>query len=150
MSTSTLDEMLTEGRQIKGLSFLPRSASDKKVTVLVVEDEFLVRMEIADRLRGDDFVVLEAGHADEAISILEARSDIQLVFTDIDMPGSMDGLKLAAYVRDRWPPIKLIVTSGHMVIEESRLPTEGRFFPKPYDHFKITSAIAQLIAAEAR
>ena len=122
---------------------------DKAVTVLVVEDEFLIRTDIASRLRDGGFTVFEAGHADEAIQILEARADIHLVFTDVDMPGSMDGLKLAAYVRDRWPPIKLIVTSGHMVVEESRLPKGGRFFSKPYQVQQIVSAIVELITAEA-
>jgi CheY-like chemotaxis protein len=123
--------------------------NDRAATVLVVEDEFLIRTDIAGRLRDEGFTVFEAGHADEAIQILEARSDIHLVFTDIDMPGSMDGLKLAAYVRDRWPPIKLIVTSGHMALEESRIPKGGRFFPKPYEVKHIASAIVALIAAEA-
>lgn len=122
---------------------------DKAVTVLVVEDEFLIRTDIAGRLRDRGFTVFEAGDADEAIQILEARADIHLVFTDIDMPGSMDGLKLAAHVRDRWPPIKLIVTSGHMAVEESRLPEGGRFFSKPYQVHKIASAIVDLISAEA-
>eukprot|EP01035_Chromulina_nebulosa_P042709 gene42709-57821_t len=81
------------------------------ITVLVVEDEILVRMDIAMSLEAEGFVVLEAANADEAIDILNSRSDIRLMFTDIDMPGSMDGLKLAMAVRDRWPPVKIIVTS---------------------------------------
>jgi CheY-like chemotaxis protein len=127
----------------------PYDSSENAVTVLVVEDEWLIRMDIAARLKDDGFIVFEAGDADEAIRVLEARTDIRLVFTDVDMPGSMDGLKLAAYVRDRWPPIKLIVTSGHVAVEESRLPSGGRFFPKPYEHRNISKAIAELIAAEA-
>ena len=128
---------------------MPHAESTRAVTVLVVEDEFLIRSVIADHLNDQGFAVFEAGNADEAIRILEARSDIHLVFTDIDMPGSMDGLKLAAYVRDRWPPIKLIVTSGHISPEESTLPKGGRFFRKPYEPQHIASAIAELIAAEA-
>lgn len=73
-------------------------------TVLVVEDEFLIRDNIVGELKEEGFVVLEASSADQAIAILEGREDIHLLFTDIDMPGSMDGLKLAAFVRDRWPP----------------------------------------------
>jgi two-component system, response regulator PdtaR len=132
------------------VSIVPRAKNKKAVTVLVVEDELLIRTDVAGRLRDAGFTVFEAGHADEAIRILEARTDIHLVFTDIDMPGSMDGLKLAAYVRERWPPIKLIVTSGHMAVEEGQLPKGGRFFPKPYEFEHVTSAIAELIAAEAR
>ena len=123
--------------------------NDKAATVLVVEDEFLIRTDIADQLRENGFTVFEASDADAAIQLLEVRTDIHVVFTDVDMPGSMDGLKLAAYVRDRWPPIKLIVTSGHMAVEESRLPKGGRFFPKPYEVRHITSAIVDLITAEA-
>src|SRR5262245_43143478 len=104
-------------------------------------------MDIADRLREQGYFVLEAGHADEAIGILETRADIRLVFTDVDMPGSMDGLKLAAYVRELWPPIKLIVTSGHVAVEEHMVPQGGRFFPKPYEASAIARAIANLIQA---
>jgi DNA-binding NtrC family response regulator len=122
---------------------------DKKTAVLIVEDEFLILMEIADHLRKEGFMVLEASNADEAIRILESRSDIRLVFTDVDMPGSMDGLKLAAFVRDRWPPIKLIVTSGHPQIEETMVPEGGRFFRKPYQPHHFAGAIAELIKAQA-
>jgi hypothetical protein len=65
------------------------------------------------------------------------------------MPGSMDGLKLAAYVRDRWPPIKLIITSGHVTVNEGMIPPGGHFFPKPYEHGHIAGAIAELIAMTA-
>jgi CheY-like chemotaxis protein len=128
---------------------LPLQDSENAVTVLVVEDECLIRMDIAERLKDEGFIVFEAGDADEAIRILEGRTDIHLVFTDIEMPGSMDGLKLASYVRDRWPPIKLIVTSGHVTVDESLLPTGGRFFQKPYDHRHVSKAIAELIITEA-
>jgi CheY-like chemotaxis protein len=122
-------------------------SEEKTETVLIVEDEPLIRMDIADQLRNDGYFVIEAGNADEAISVLEARNDIRLVFTDVDMPGSMDGLKLAAYVRDRWPPIKLIITSGHVQVEEHMVPSGGRFFPKPYEPRRIAHAIAELIRA---
>jgi two-component system, response regulator PdtaR len=75
-------------------------------------------------------VDFEAASADEAIAILEDRLDITVVFTDIQMPGSMDGLKLAAAVRDRWPPIKIVATSGHVKLGPSDLPVGGRFFAK--------------------
>jgi CheY-like chemotaxis protein len=128
---------------------MPNARENRLITVLVVEDETLVRMDIADRLMQSGFSVFEAESADAAIRILEARSDIHLVFTDVDMPGSMDGLKLAAYVRDRWPPIKLIVTSGHVAPNESLLPKGGRFFPKPYEVGPLSKAIVELITAEA-
>ena len=80
--------------------------------ILIVEDEFLLRMDSAEVIENAGFEVIQAGNADEAIAILEARPDIHIVFTDIQMPGSMDGLKLARFVRDRWPPIKIVATSG--------------------------------------
>jgi CheY-like chemotaxis protein len=78
---------------------------------------------------------------------LEGRDDIDLVFTDVQMPGTMDGIKLAHYVRDRWPPIQLIVVSGAAVLEESSLPTGSTFFSKPYHENAITDAIAVLLSA---
>jgi CheY-like chemotaxis protein len=78
------------------------------------------------------FEAIEASDADEAIRILESRNDIRAVFTDVNMPGSMDGLRLARVVRNRWPPVALIVASGHSNVLESDLPTGGRFLSKPY------------------
>ena len=81
--------------------------------VLVVEDEALVRLSTREEIEAAGFKVYEAHNADEAIRLLEANPDIELIFTDVDMPGSMDGVKLAHYVRKRWPPVKIIVTSGY-------------------------------------
>ena len=80
--------------------------------ILIVEDEFLLRMDSAEVIENAGFEVIQAANADEAIAILTARPDIHVVFTDIQMPGSMDGLKLARFVRNRWPPIKIVATSG--------------------------------------
>ena len=88
------------------------SSPPRPPVVLVVEDEALLRMHATDMIEAAGYTVVEAANADEAVLILSQRMDIRIVFTDIDMPGSMDGLKLAAMVRDRWPPIELIVTSG--------------------------------------
>lgn len=118
---------------------------DSGVTVLVVEDEVLVRMDIVQWLEDDAFYVLEASNADEAIVILSEHPEVCLMFTDIDMPGSMDGLKLAAAVRDRWPPVKIIVTSGHRALSDDTLPVAGRFFNKPYDPSKIIQTIREMI-----
>jgi CheY-like chemotaxis protein len=89
------------------------------------------------------FEVLEAANADEAIEILESRNDIRVVFTDIHMPGSMDGLKLAHAVRHRWPPIKIIVTSGRQIPIERDIPEGGRFLPKPYNPSEIQAALRE-------
>jgi CheY-like chemotaxis protein len=109
--------------------------------VLVVEDEPLSRIHALNLVEEAGYVAIEASNADEAISILEARKDIRIVFTDIDMPGSMDGLKLARAIRDRWPPIELILTSGHFNLNDSDLPERGRFFSKPYRDEQIISAL---------
>lgn len=112
--------------------------------VLIVEDEFLLRMDAVDMIAAAGFEVLEAANADEAIEILEARRDITVVFTDIQMPGSMDGLKLARAVRGRWPPIKIVATSGHLHVKETDLPEGGRFLPKPYNSLQVTGLLREL------
>ena len=84
-------------------------------------------------------------NADVAVALLEAHPDIRLIFTDIDMPGSMDGLKLAAAVRDRWPPIGIIITSGRHVVNDADMPEGTRFFGKPYDHTTITRSMREML-----
>ena len=101
--------------------------------VLVVEDEMVLRMRAVDIVQDAGFHPVEAVNADEALSILESRSDISLLFTDIQMPGSMDGLKLAHAVRHRWPPIKIIIVSGQVHLTEDDMPSGSRFFRKPYE-----------------
>ena len=114
--------------------------------VLIVEDEFLLRADAADFIKRAGFTVYEANNADEAIRVLEAHREIRVVFTDINMPGSMDGLKLAQYVRGRWPPIKLIVTSGYMLPPDKGLPDGAAYFAKPYRLEKITRSISEMTA----
>jgi CheY-like chemotaxis protein len=109
--------------------------------VLVVEDEFFSRMHAADLVEAAGYRPIEVSNAYEAIAILEARKDILIVFTDIDMPGSTDGLKLARAIRDRWPPIELILTSGHFDVPEGDIPERGLFFSKPYRDNEIVSAL---------
>jgi CheY-like chemotaxis protein len=101
--------------------------------VLVVEDELLLRMRAVDMVEDAGFTSVEAVDADEAVAILESRSDISLLFTDIQMPGSMDGLKLAHAVHQRWPSIKIILVSGQLELPELDIPLESRFFGKPLE-----------------
>jgi CheY-like chemotaxis protein len=119
-----------------------------KAVVLVVEDNAIIRMGAVDLVLSAGYEALEARDADEAIRILETRGDVELVFTDVQMPGTMDGVKLSHYIRDRWPPVKLIIASGNAILEESSLPFGSRFFSKPYDDLSITDAIARLLAGE--
>ena len=101
-------------------------------TVLVVEDDEILRMCTANVVADAGFIPVEAANADEAVAILESRSDIALVFTDIQMPGSMDGLGLARTVHDRWPAIKIILVSGQVELSERERPVNSRFFQKPF------------------
>jgi two-component sensor histidine kinase/CheY-like chemotaxis protein len=99
--------------------------------VLVVEDEMVLRMRAADIVEDAGFTPIEAVNADEAIAILESRSDIAVLFTDIQMPGSMDGLKLAHAVHARWPDIKIVLVSGQVKPTDAERPADSRFFGKP-------------------
>ena len=102
-----------------------------KIAVLVVEDEPITRMDVVGQLEEAGFRVFEAPDADRAIKILESNSAIRILFTDVDMPGSMDGLKLAAAVRDRWPPIQIVVASGLRKVNMDALPEILASFSSP-------------------
>jgi two-component system, response regulator PdtaR len=118
----------------------------QSICVLVVEDEPLLRIDIADQLSDAGYEVLEASNAAEAIELLEKTPSIRLVFTDIDMPGSMDGLALAAAVANRWPPVEIIVTSGHRIVDIVDLPDGSMFFSKPYRAGDIIRSMHELLA----
>lgn len=117
-----------------------------KAVVLIVEDSAIIRMGAIDLVLAAGYEALEACNADEAIRILESRGDVDLVFTDVQMPGTMNGIKLSHYIRDRWPPVKLIVTSGAAILKESSLPVGSQFFSKPYDDHSITDVMARLLS----
>ena len=119
----------------------------RRPVVLVVEDEPLMLMDAVDLVTEAGFEAIGTKNADEAIRILESRDDIRIVFTDVNMPGSMDGIRLAHAVRDRWPPIEIIVTSGLTLANvQELLPERGIFFPKPYTSAQIASALHRLAA----
>ena len=119
---------------------------NEKAVVLVVEDTALIRMDALDLVSTAGYEALEACNADEAIVILESRDDIDLMFTDVQMPGSMDGLRLSHYVHEHWPPVKIILASGMEIPEENRLPVGSRFFSKPYSDTTITDAMARMLS----
>jgi CheY-like chemotaxis protein len=100
--------------------------------VLLVEDELLVRMATADALTDAGFDVIETAHAQAALETLQHRDDIRVLFTDVKMPGTMDGLELADLVRRRWPHIQIVITSGHLKPESVSLPDDAVFIAKPY------------------
>jgi two-component sensor histidine kinase len=117
--------------------------------VLVVEDEMILRMRAVDIVEDAGFRPVEAVNADEAISILESRSDISVLFTDIQMPGSMDGLKLAHAVHDRWPSIKIILVSGHVQPSHTERPADSRFFGKPLGVEQMITELQAMVGAGA-
>lgn len=116
------------------------SLETTRATVLVVEDEALLLLSISCELQAAGYTVLEAGNADEAVDLLVRHPEIRVMFTDIDMPGSMDGLRLTAVVRNRWPPVRAILTSGKHLQALEHLP-DGRFLPKPYTTSGVLAAI---------
>ena len=117
--------------------------------VLIVEDEMVLRMRAVDIVEDAGFCPVEAVNADEALSILESRSDISLLFTDIQMPGSMDGLKLAHAVHDRWPGIKIILVSGRVTPTEAEKPADSRFFGKPLGVEQMIGELQAMVGAGA-
>ena len=121
-----------------------RGPSSSRQVVLVVEDEPLLRMMAVDLVEDAGFEAVEAADATEAVSILESRHDIRIMFTDIDMPRGISGLMLAALVRRRWPPIEIIVTSGFRTFDDIDLPVRSEFFSKPYDHAKVAAAMKRM------
>jgi CheY-like chemotaxis protein len=112
------------------------------LVVLVVEDDDYVRMLAIDILEDEGFTVLSVAAADEAWPILGSRSDIAVLFTDVNMPGNMDGLTLAGRVAERWPHIRLVLTSGRCGLSDHEVPDHGQFVQKPYRQSELMQAIA--------
>jgi CheY-like chemotaxis protein len=120
--------------------------SIRRPVVLVVEDEPILRLHAVDMVESAGFEAVEASDATQAVAILERRLDIRIVFTDIDMPRGLDGMKLAALVRDRWPPIEIILTSGYVAPRQLELPLRSLFFPKPYKEKDVLAAMRKFAA----
>jgi two-component system, response regulator PdtaR len=121
-------------------------AEAERPAVLVIEDEFLIRMYAAEMIEAAGYDVIEAINADHAIAILESRPDIRVVFTDVNLPGSMDGVKLAHAVRNRWPPVHIIATSAYHPKLIDELPIGSAFLLKPYSERNIVGTLEALIA----
>jgi len=117
--------------------------------VLVVEDEMVLRMRAVDIVEDAGFVPIEAISADQALQILESRDDISLLFTDIQMPGTMDGLKLAHATHARWPHIKIILVSGQIAVTDADKPEDSRFFPKPLEIEQMIVEIQEMVGTGA-
>ena len=124
---------------------MPLDHSRLPFIVLVVEDEMMLRMKVVDMVEDAGYVPLEAVDADEAMAILQSRSDIALMLTDVQMPGSMNGLELAHTVHERWPPIKIILASGQLKLSGSEIPLDSRFFGKPLQSAEIIAEMREML-----
>jgi CheY-like chemotaxis protein len=113
--------------------------------ILVVEDEALIRIWAADLLEENGFSVLEAKDADIALKLLKSRPDVKLLFTDVQMPGSLNGMELAREVHARWPHILLVITSGRERPTRAEIPDHGRFVAKPYSGEELLGQINDLM-----
>lgn len=122
-------------------------SSSKRTNVLVVEDEMVLRMRAIDIVEDAGFSAIEATNADQALGVLEARSDISLLFSDIQMPGSIDGLKLAHAVHERWPNIKIILVSGQINPSADEKPKDSRFFGKPIESKQMIAELQDMIGS---
>src|SRR3984957_12534981 len=134
---------------MSSMSSTSSGLTEPSTNVLVVEDEGILRMCAVDMVEDAGFIAIEAGNADQALSILESRSDISLLFSDIQMPGSMDGLKLAYVVHERWPSIKIILVSGKVALSDTDKPTNSRFFGKPLDMEQMIAELQEMVGAGA-
>jgi CheY-like chemotaxis protein len=103
-----------------------------RITVLVVEDDALVRLDLAQTLEAKGYKTVEAASAEEALAVLEENPEVSVVFTDIQMPGSMDGLALSHCIRKRWPPTIIVISSGRCIPSEEEMAEGAQFLPKPY------------------
>jgi len=117
-----------------------------KVLVLLVEDEPLVRMVASESLEDAGYEVIEARDAEEALALMAGRRDVGVLFTDVNMPGSMDGLGLAELIHARWPDVHLVVTSGRPL--DRKVPDVGTFLPKPYTPDEMTRAIRRIAGGD--
>jgi two-component system, response regulator PdtaR len=119
---------------------------NSKAAVLVVEDETLIRLWVADLLEENGFSVVEAPNADSALRLLESRPDVKLLCTDVQMPGSLNGMELAREVHARWPHIRLVITSGRERPTRAEIPDDGRFVAKPYSAEELLGQVKDLLS----
>jgi YesN/AraC family two-component response regulator len=112
--------------------------------ILIVDDEPLIRLGLSTQASDWGYEVLEAAAAEQAIRLIEVNPDIRLLITDVDMPGSMDGARLAHIVKHRWPPMAVIVISGKLLVPEADLPAGSRFFSKPVHEHRLRDAMQEL------
>lgn len=113
------------------------------IAILIVEDEAFIRVDLVDFFTDAGFRVFEAEDADAAIVVMDTEPSIRIVLTDVQMPGSMDGIRLAHHVRDRYPPTLLVVASGAVRPSAADLPADTLFFAKPFNPHAVLTAIRE-------
>ena len=123
-----------------------QSIKPLRYAVLVVEDDFLLLINALDLVEEAGLQAYGARDAEEAIALMEQHDDIRILFTDVQMPGTMDGLALARAVRGRWPPVTIMVTSGMIKVTKDDMPENGMFFAKPYPPASIVQALNKIVA----
>lgn len=126
-----------------------KSQPINRLPVLVIEDQPVLRIEAIDMVEGAGFEAVEAMSVDDAIRILETRTDIRIVYMDLDMPQGVKGIEIAAAIRNRWPPIEIILTAASFAKADLDLPVRSEFFSKPIHHRAIITAMRRM-AADAR
>jgi CheY-like chemotaxis protein len=125
---------------------MDRLQVNSKAAILVVENETLTRLWVADLLEENGFTVLEAEDANAALKVLEARPEVRLLFTDVQMPGSLNGMELAREVHARWPHVLLVITSGRERPTRAEIPDDGRFVAKPYSAEELLRQVNDLLS----
>jgi CheY-like chemotaxis protein len=131
------------------LTDMSESDVHAKPAILVVEDEELLRLNAADLLEDNGYAVIEAANAEDALRTLERRPDVRLLFTDIQMPGRIDGIELARLVHERWPHILLVMTSGQKQPSRTEIPDEGRFIAKPYRAGELLGQVNKMLTSSS-
>jgi len=149
-ATRTLDKLIEALKRLPEPEWetdmeIPDAAAPQ--VILVVEDEPLVRKLAAAMLEDAGYAVIQADGPRQAMLALEARGEIHLLFTDVQMPGGIDGLELARLVRRRWPRVRVLVTSGQYPVGAEELPVGGRFLSKPYLSTDVLRQVDELLAA---
>jgi CheY-like chemotaxis protein len=124
---------------------MSESNATSKPAILVVDDEDLLRLHAADLLAENGYAVVEAPNAEAALKTLETHPDVRLLFTDIQMPGAIDGLELARLVHQRWPHILLVMTSGRQRPSNAEIPDHGRFIAKPYRARELLGQVNEML-----
>lgn len=127
-----------------------QSSPLKRIPVLVIEDEPVLRLDAISMVERAGFEAVEALDIRHALQLLETRLDIRVVYMDLDMPRGRKGLELAMTIRDRWPPIEIILTAAYVTADDIVLPERAEFYPKPVRPNEVMAAMRRMAASQHR